>query len=164
MANFNKVILAGNLTRDPQVSMLPSNTPVCEFGLAINRKWRDQGGQAREEVCFVDCRAFGKTAENIGQYLAKGKPLLVEGRLKFDSWEARDGSGKRSKLYVVIDTFQFLNASNGGQGHGNGGGGGQQQRPPQGQSSQSQQGRPSQQQQHDANDDMPPVDGENIPF
>lgn len=113
MANFNKVILAGNLTRDPQLSNLPSGMAVCELGLAINRKWRPQGGgDMREEVCFVDLRAYGKTAETIAQYMQKGKPLLVEGRLKYDQWEAKDG-GKRSKLYVVVDNFQFLGSAQG---------------------------------------------------
>lgn len=108
MPNFNKVILAGNLTRDPQLSHLPSGMACCECGLAINRKWRPQGGgDMREEVCFVDFRAYGKTAEVIDAHTGKGRPLLIEGRLKFDQWEAKDG-GKRSKLYVVVDSFQFL--------------------------------------------------------
>ncbi len=122
MASFNKVILAGNLTRDPQVSMLPSNTPVCEFGLATNRKWRSQSGEMKEEVCFVDCRAFGRQAETLGQYMSKGKPILIEGRLKFEQWEAKDG-GKRSRLSVVVETFQFLGSGGGGGGGGGEGGG-----------------------------------------
>ncbi|MCK5472476.1 MAG: single-stranded DNA-binding protein, partial [Planctomycetes bacterium] len=96
MANLNKVMLMGNLTRDPQLSYLPSQTAVVEFGLAMNRKWKGQDGQMKEETCFVDCRAFGKLAENINKYLSKGRPLFVEGRLTFDSWTAQDGS-KRSK-------------------------------------------------------------------
>jgi len=109
MANFNKVILAGNLTRDIQVTFLPSGTPVGDFGMAINRKWRpSDGGEMREEVTFVDCKLFGKGAETLQKYVGKGKPLLVEGRLKYDQWEAKDGGGKRSKLYVIVDTFQFL--------------------------------------------------------
>lgn len=108
MANFNKWIGAGNLTRDVQVTFLPNGTPCGEFGLAINRKWRPtDGGDMREEVTFVDCRIYGKGAETLKQYVGKGKPLLVEGRLKFDQWEAKEG-GKRSKLYVIVDTFQFL--------------------------------------------------------
>ena len=107
MANFNKVILAGNLTRDPQLSYLPSNTPVVEFGLAINRKWRGQNGEMREETCFVDCSCYGKQAETLNQYMSKGRPLLVEGRLQFQQWTAKDG-GKRSKLKVVVEQFQFL--------------------------------------------------------
>ena len=90
MANFNKVILAGNMTRDPQLSHTPSQTPVVDFGLAINRKWKGKDGQESEEACFVDCRAFGRTAEVINQYTSKGKPILVDGRLHFSSWE-KDG-------------------------------------------------------------------------
>ncbi|MCG8409450.1 MAG: single-stranded DNA-binding protein [Phycisphaerales bacterium] len=116
MASFNKVILAGNLTRDPQLSMLPSNTPVCEFGMAINRKWRDQRtNEMREDVCFVDLRIFGRRAEVLNQYMSKGRPLLVEGHLRFDQWEGKDG-GKRSKLYVVVDSFTFIDSRGGGDG------------------------------------------------
>lgn len=107
MANFNKVILAGNLTRDPQLSYLPSNTPVCEFGMAINRKWKSQDGEMREDTCFVDCRIFGRQAETFNQYMNKGRPALVEGRLRFEQWEGKDGQ-KRSRLSVVVEQFQFL--------------------------------------------------------
>lgn len=107
MANFNKVILVGNLTRDPQLSYLPSNTPVCEFGLAINRKWKSPEGEMREETCFVDCRIFGRRAEPFNQYMSKGRPTLVEGRLRYEQWEGKDGQ-KRSKLSVVVDNFEFL--------------------------------------------------------
>jgi single-strand DNA-binding protein len=120
MANFNKVILLGNLTRDPQLSYLPSQTPVVDFGLATNRRWTSQDGQQREEACFVDCRAFGKPAETINKYCKKGRPLLIEGRLTFDSWTGKDGE-KRSKLRVTIETFQFV-SSTPGQGGGAGGG------------------------------------------
>lgn len=115
MASFNQVILVGNLTRDPELRYLPSETAVAEFGLAINRRFTVNGEQ-REEVCFVDCAAFGKSGETINQYCHKGSSLLVSGRLKYDSWEATDG-GKRSKLSVVVDSFQFL-----GSREGNGGG------------------------------------------
>ena len=107
MANYNRVILAGNLTRDPQMSYLPSQTPVVEFGLAINRRWRGQDNQQREETCFIDCRTYGKQAETISQYLAKGRPILVEGRLQFDTWEGKDGS-RHSKHRVIVERFQFL--------------------------------------------------------
>ena len=113
MANFNKVILAGNLTRDPQLSYLPSQTPVCEFGLAINRRWRSQNGEQREETCFVDCRCYGKQAETFNQYMSKGRPVLVEGRLQFDTWEGSDGQ-KRSRHRVVVQSFQFLGDPRGG--------------------------------------------------
>ena len=115
MANFNKVILAGNLTRDPQLSYLPSNTPVCEFGMAINRKWKGQDGQMKEDTCFVDLRMFGRRAEVINQYVRKGNPRMVEGRLKFDTWEGKDGA-KLSKLYVVVEDFQFIGGAGGGGG------------------------------------------------
>ena len=105
--NFNKIILAGNLTRDPQFSYLPSETAICELGLAVNRRWAGKDGVKKEETCFVDCISFGKTAETLNQYTSKGDPLFVEGRLQFDSWTANDGS-KRSKHKVVIESFQFL--------------------------------------------------------
>ncbi len=107
MSSFNKVILLGNLTRDPQLSYLPSQTAVVEVGLATNRTFKKQDGSQGEEVCFVDCQMFGKRAEVINKYLHKGDQLLVEGRLKFDSWDAQDGS-KRSKLRVLIENFEFI--------------------------------------------------------
>lgn len=107
MANFNKVILAGNLTRDPQLNYTPSQTAVCEFGMAVNRNYTGKDGQKHEDVCFVDCQAWGKTGEIINQYTSKGKPLLVEGRLTFDSWEDKSGQ-KRSRLRVTVENFQFL--------------------------------------------------------
>jgi single-strand DNA-binding protein len=107
MASYNKVLLLGNLTRDPQLTYTPSQTAVVDFGLATNRKWTAQDGSPREETCFVDCRAFGRMAENINKYLTKGRLIFLEGRLTFDSWTAQDGS-KRSKLRVTIENFQFL--------------------------------------------------------
>lgn len=106
MADFNSVTLVGRLTRDPVMTYTPSNTPVTDIGLAINRKWT-RDGQTQEEVCFVDCTAFGKTAETINEYCKKGKTLLVQGRLKLDQWKAKDGTN-RSKLGVVVDKFQFM--------------------------------------------------------
>ncbi len=117
MANYNKIILVGNLTRDPQLSYLPSQTPVCEFGLAVNRRWRGQNGEQREETCFIDCRLYGKQAETFNQYMAKGRPVLIEGRLQFDTWEGQDGS-KRSKHRVNVQSFQFLGGRGQGQGQG----------------------------------------------
>jgi len=107
MASYNKVLLIGNLTRDPQLTYTPSQTPVVEFGLATNRKWTGQDGSQREETCFVDCRSFGRQAETINKYLSKGRPVFVEGRLSYDSWTAQDGS-KRSRLRVTVENFQFL--------------------------------------------------------
>ncbi len=110
MANFNKVLLMGNLTRDPQLSYLPSQTAVVDFGLAVNRRWKSREGEDRDETCFIDCRAFGRTAENINKYLTKGRPLFVEGRLTFDTWTAQDGT-RRSKHRVTVETFQFLGSA-----------------------------------------------------
>ncbi|MHC4096062.1 MAG: single-stranded DNA-binding protein [Planctomycetota bacterium] len=112
MSNFNKILLMGNLTRDPQLSYLPSQTAVVEFGLAVNRKWTSREGEKKEETCFVDCRAFGRTAENLNKYMSKGRPLFVEGRLTFDSWTAQDGT-KRSKHRVTVENFQFLPGTSG---------------------------------------------------
>ncbi len=107
MANYNKVILIGNLTRDPQMSFMPSQTPVVEFGLAVNRRWKSKDGEAKEETCFIDCTGFGKQAETLNQYVKKGSPLLIEGRLRLDRWESQDGQ-KHSKHRVIIERFQFL--------------------------------------------------------
>jgi len=107
MANFNKVLLMGNLTRDPQLSYTPNQTAVVDFGLATNRRWTGQDGSQREETCFVDCRAFGRQAENINKYLTKGRLVFVEGRLTFDTWTAQDGT-KRSRHRVTVENFQFL--------------------------------------------------------
>lgn len=127
MANFNKVLLMGNLTRDPQLSYLPSQTAVVEFGLAVNRKWTGKDGEKKESTCFIDCRAFGKPAETINKYLSKGRPVFIEGRLDFDSWTAQDGS-KRSKHRITVENFQFLGAGPGaGSGAGQAGQAGQNQ-------------------------------------
>ncbi len=107
MANFNRILLMGNLTRDPQLSYTPNQTAVVDFGLATNRRWTGQDGSQREETCFVDCRMFGKRAEVINKYCKRGNPLFIEGRLTFNSWEAQDGS-KRSKLRVTVENFEFL--------------------------------------------------------
>ncbi len=122
MASFNKVLLMGNLTRDPQLKYLPSQTAVAEFGVACNRKFKSATGEDREEVTFVDCAAFGKTGEVINQYFTKGKPIFIEGRLKYDQWEDKQGGGKRSKMSVVVENFQFVGGRDGGGGGGGGGG------------------------------------------
>jgi len=115
MANFNKIFLMGNLTRDPQLSYLPSQTAVVDFGLAVNRRWTSKEGEKREETCFVDCRAFGQQAETINKYLSKGRPVFIEGRLDFDSWTAQDGT-RRSKHRVTVERFQFLGSAPAGDG------------------------------------------------
>jgi len=113
MANFNKVILVGNLTRDPQLRYTPNQTAVCDFGLAINRKWKAADGQMKDEVCFVECTAWARTAETLQKYVTKGRPLFVEGRLTYQTWDGKDGQ-KRSKLFVTVDTFQFIDSGKGG--------------------------------------------------
>lgn len=107
MASLNKVFLIGNLTRDPELRYIPSGTAVANFGLAINRVYTTQDGEKKEDVCFVDIVTWSKTAENCANYLTKGSPVFVEGRLQFRSWETEDGQ-KRSKLEVVAERVQFL--------------------------------------------------------
>lgn len=107
MPSVNKCVLIGHLTRDPVSKQVSSGTMVCEFGLAMNRKFK-VGEEEREEVCFLDCAAFGRQGEVIQKYCTKGKALYVEGRLKWDSWDDKNGGGKRSKVSVVVENFQFL--------------------------------------------------------
>lgn len=121
MPNLNRVMLMGNLTRDPEMRYLPSNTAVVAIGLAINRRWRNQQGEQQEETTFVDCEAFGKVAELLNQYLRKGRPIYVEGRLKLDQWQDKEGHN-RSKIKVIIESFQFIDSRPGG-GEDMGGGG-----------------------------------------
>lgn len=116
MANFNKVILAGNLTRDPELRYTPKGTAVGRLGLAVNRTWKSETGETKEEVTFVDVDAFGRTAEVISQYLKKGRPILMEGRLKLDQWEDKNTHQKQSKLKVILESFQFLDSGNRGDG------------------------------------------------
>ncbi len=120
MASYNKVLLMGNLTRDIELKSIAGGQNVAKMGLAVNRRWTGQDGQQKEEVTFVDCEAWGKTAEILAKYLSKGKPVFVEGRLKLDTWE-KDGQ-KHSKMKVVVESFQFID-SKGGAGGGGGGNG-----------------------------------------
>ena len=108
MANLNKVMLIGNLTRDPELRVTPKGTAICQFSLAVNRKFRDEAGADREEVTYVDIEAWGKSGENIAKYCTKGRPLFVEGRLRLDQWEDKTTKEKRSRMKVVCDNFQFL--------------------------------------------------------
>ena len=108
MASFNKVILVGNLTRDPELRYTPKGMAITKIGIAVNRVWKNEAGESKEEVTFVDIDAFGKQAETIGQYLKKGRPLLIEGRLRLDQWDDKQTGQKRSKLGVVLEGFQFL--------------------------------------------------------
>lgn len=121
MANFNKVYLIGNLTRDPELRVTPKGTAICQFGIAVNRQFKDESGAMRDDTTFVDIEAWGKQGETISKYCQKGRPLFVEGRLKLDQWEDKTSGQKRSKMKVVLENFQFLGS---GQREGGGGGGG----------------------------------------
>src|SRR5882724_11528970 len=120
MASFNKVILVGNLTRDPELRYTPKGTAVAKIGVAVNRTWRNEAGETKEEVTFVDVDVFGRTAENVGQYLRKGSPVLVAGRLRLDTWEDKQTNQKRSKLGVVAEIVQFLSSGRGPEAPGGG--------------------------------------------
>lgn len=111
MATFNKVILVGNLTRDPELRVTPKGTAICTFGLAVNRQFKDENGQNRDEVLFIDVEAWGKQGELVSKYLSRGSPALVEGRLKLDQWEDKQSGEKRSKIKLVLENVQFLSAS-----------------------------------------------------
>ena len=113
MANFNKVILAGNLTRDPELRYTPKGTAVTKITLAVNRIWKTETGESKEEVTFVDVDSFGRQAEVIAQYMKKGRPFLVEGRLKLDQWEDKNTHQKQSKLKVVLESFSFIDSGRG---------------------------------------------------
>lgn len=112
MASYNKIIIMGNVTRDPQLSYLPNNTPVVEIGMAINHKYKDSAGNQQEKVCFIDCKAFGKRAEVLNQYIKKGDPLLIEGRLELDTWTDKEGKN-RSKHGVFVESFSFVGSPQG---------------------------------------------------
>lgn len=116
MAYLNKVFLIGNLTRDPELRVTPKGTAICQFGLAVNRQFKDESGQTRDETTFVDIEAWGKQGELVSKYLTKGSPAMVEGRLKLDQWEDKQSGQKRSKLKVVLDNVQFLSSRGAGAG------------------------------------------------
>ena len=118
---FNKVMLLGNLTRNVEVKHLSGDNAVGNFGLAVNRKFKARDGDLREEVTFVDCEAWGRTAEVMGQYLSKGRPVFIEGRLKLDTWQDKNDGSNRSKLKVVVESFQFIDSRNDGGGGNRGG-------------------------------------------
>ncbi|MSU66333.1 MAG: single-stranded DNA-binding protein [Opitutus sp.] len=121
MPSLNKVLLMGNLTRDPELRVTPKGTPICQFSLAINRQFKMESGESREEVIFVDIEAWGKQGETIAKYLTKGRPLYVEGRLRLDQWEDKNTKEKKSRMKVVLEQFQFLGDSRGGGGGAAGG-------------------------------------------
>ena len=118
MASFNKVILLGNLTRDPEVRYTPKGSAVCDLGIAVNRVYTTEGGERREEVTFVDVVLWARLAEIAGEYLRKGRPVFIEGRLQLDTWDDKQSGQKRSKLRVIGETMQLL----GGRPPGAGGG------------------------------------------
>lgn len=118
MASFNKVILVGNLTRDPELRYTPKGMAIAKIGLAVNRNWTSESGEKKEEVTFVDVDIFGRTAENVAQYMKKGRPILIEGRLKLDQWDDKQTGQKRSRLGVVAETVQFLGSPGAGGGEG----------------------------------------------
>ena len=120
MANLNKVMLIGNLTRDPEIKYTPKGTAIAAFGLAVNRNYTTETGEKREEVTFIDIEAFGRIAEIIGEYCKKGRPLFIEGRLKLDSWDDKATGQKRSRLKVIADQIQLLGGREGGPGGGGG--------------------------------------------
>ncbi len=126
MASYNRVILMGNLTRDPELRHLPSNMPVVDLGLAVNDRYQDkQSGEWVDRPNFIDCTAFGKSAESISRFFSKGRPILIEGKLRFEQWDDRQSGQKRSKIKVVIDQWSFCDSkSDGGPSGGGGGGGG----------------------------------------
>ena len=158
MANFNKVILAGNLTRDPELRYTPKGLAIAKLGLAINRKWSTETGEQKEEVTFVDVDAFGKQAETIGQYLKKGRPILIEGRLRLDTWDDKQTGQKKSKLNVVLDSFQFLDS-----GNREGGGAGGIPSAPSAPSA-PRPSRPAPPSAPAADADVPPHEGDDVPF
>src|SRR3954462_15770646 len=114
MPSLNKVLLMGNLTRDPELRVTPKGTSICQFSLAINHQFKMESGESREEVIYVDVEAWGKQGETIAKYVTKGRPLYVEGRLRLDQWEDKNTKEKRSRMKVVLEQFQFLGDSRGG--------------------------------------------------
>jgi single-strand DNA-binding protein len=118
--NFNKVIIAGNLTRDPELRYTPSGRPVAGLSVAINRTWKSETGEQREDTTFVEVEAWGRQGEVVAQYFKRGRPILIEGRLRQDRWEDKTSGQKRSRLLVVLESFSFLDSVGGrGEGQGN---------------------------------------------
>jgi single-strand DNA-binding protein len=115
MPSYNKVLLMGHMTRDPELRYTPKGKALAQFGMAVNRKWKAESGEQQEEVLFIDCTAWGRTAEVLNQYKKKGDPLMVDGRLKLDQWEDKQTGAKRSKISVVIETMQCLDRADGGE-------------------------------------------------
>jgi single-strand DNA-binding protein len=125
MPSFNKVILMGNLTRDPELKTLPRGKAVCELSLAVNKTWKDDNGQKQERTSFFGCSAFGSTAENLAKYFSKGKPILIEGELTQETWEDKETGKKREKTKVRVERFEFVGGNNDNRGGGDNRQGGQ---------------------------------------
>ena len=157
MPSYNKVILIGNLTRDPELRYTPSGRAIAKLGLALNRSWKTETGETREEVTFVDVDAFGRQAEVLGQYLRKGRPVMVEGRLKLDQWDDKQTGQKRSRMGVVLESFQFLD-SGGNRSEGGSSDGGYSTTPPPANQN------PAPHTQRPAPDDSMPMDDDDVPF
>jgi len=114
MASFNQVILIGNLTRDPELRVTPKGTALCTFGLAVNRSYKDESGNVREEVNFFDIESWGKQAEVISKFMTKGRPIFIQGRLRLDTWDDKTTGQKRNKIKIVLENFQFIGSREGG--------------------------------------------------
>ncbi len=164
MPNLNKVLLMGNLTRDPEIKYTPKGTAVAEIGLAVNRVYSTDQGEKREEVTFVDVELWGRQAEIAGEYLKKGRPVFIEGRLKLDTWDDKQTGQKRSKMRVVGENLQFLGNREGGGGGGGGsmGGGGEEEAPPS--RAPRPAPKPAAQQRPPADPDLDAVEEDDIPF
>lgn len=115
MPSLNKVLLMGNLTRDPELRVTPKGTPICQFSMAINRSFTKESGEKIEEVTYVDCEAWGKAGETIAKYMTKGRALFIEGRLRLDQWDDKETKEKRSRMKIVVEGFQFLGSKDGGE-------------------------------------------------
>ena len=162
MASYNKVLLLGNCTRDPEIKYTPKGTAVAELGLAVNRVYTADNGEKREETTFVDVTFWGRQAEIVGEYLKKGRPVFVEGRLQLDTWDDKQTGAKRSKLRVVAENMQLLGSrAEGGEGGGSGGGGAPFSRPAQ--SSGQQRQAPAPQKREPVDPDLEPEE-DDIPF
>lgn len=155
MSNFNKVILLGNLTADPELRYTPRGTAVTDIRMAINRVWNDNEGQRQTEVTYLDVTLWGRQAEIAGQYLTKGRPVLIEGRLKTDTWEDKETGQKRSKLKVVGESLQLLGDGGGQRGQGGAGAQNNQAQPPAGQGGAGNQPPNPEAPAEDADDDIP---------
>jgi single-strand DNA-binding protein len=163
MASVNKVILIGNLTRDPELRYTPKGSAVCEVGLAVNRKYKLESGESREEVTYLDVTFWGKQGETVSKWMKKGRPLYIEGRLQMDTWEDKTSGQKRSKIRIIAEEFQFLGGERTGGGPEEGGGGGQRyDNDRSGPSSTSQAPRPAPS--HVSEDSGPNLDEDDIPF